>query len=217
VDGAWHKRQRMHCPIYLDRKQMQTLDLDCLIIGGGPAGLTAAIYLARYRRNLVVFDRGESRAALIPKSHNYPGFTSGISGHDLLARLREQTRSYGIQIAPLRINSLERRKTSFVAFHERGEVSARYVLLASGILDVHPEMSGLDRAISEGCVRYCPVCDGFEAIDRKIAVLGDGEDAIRKRNFFELIRRMSPCCGDITNRAQMLVSAIFSSTVPLTS
>ena len=63
--------------------------LDCLIIGGGPAGLTAAIYLARYRRRVVVVDAGDSRAALIPESHNYPGFR-GIGGPALLAKLREQ-------------------------------------------------------------------------------------------------------------------------------
>ena len=58
--------------------------IDCLIVGGGPAGLTAATYLGRYRRNVMLMDDGQSRARLIPESHNYPGYT-GISGHDLLA------------------------------------------------------------------------------------------------------------------------------------
>jgi thioredoxin reductase (NADPH) len=62
---------------------------DCLIIGGGPAGLAAAVYLARYRRNVVVFDTGGSRAALIRESHNYPGFANGISGRNLFSRLNE--------------------------------------------------------------------------------------------------------------------------------
>jgi thioredoxin reductase (NADPH) len=64
-------------------------DFDCLIIGGGPAGLTAAIYLARYRRRIALFDSGESRAAWIPESHNYPGFAKGISGKALQAILRQ--------------------------------------------------------------------------------------------------------------------------------
>jgi len=63
---------------------------DCAIIGGGPAGLTAAIYLARYRRRIVLFDGRDSRAALIPESHNYPGFPEGISGPGLLSALRKQ-------------------------------------------------------------------------------------------------------------------------------
>src|SRR5215217_2362317 len=64
--------------------------LDCLIIGGGPAGLTAAVYLARFRRKVVVVDSGSSRASLIPASHNYPGFPDGVGGEELLARLRCQ-------------------------------------------------------------------------------------------------------------------------------
>ena len=67
---------------------------DCLIVGGGPAGLTAAIYLARYRRKVLVIDSGQSRAAWIPKSHNYPGFEDGISGKALLKKLREQAEEY---------------------------------------------------------------------------------------------------------------------------
>jgi thioredoxin reductase (NADPH) len=68
---------------------------DCLIIGGGPAGLTAAIYLARYRRRVIVLDAGKSRAAWIPTSHNYPGFEDGIGGPELLALLAGQADQYG--------------------------------------------------------------------------------------------------------------------------
>ena len=72
--------------------------LDCLIVGGGPAGLTAAIYLARYRWRALVIDDGKSRAAMIPESHNYPGF-KGIAGPDLLARLRDQALLYGAALS----------------------------------------------------------------------------------------------------------------------
>jgi alkyl hydroperoxide reductase subunit AhpF len=74
--------------------------IDCLIVGGGPAGLTAAIYLARYRRDAVLVDEGVSRAKLIPASHNYPGF-KGIAGPDLLARLREQASDQPHGLTPL--------------------------------------------------------------------------------------------------------------------
>ncbi len=69
---------------------MDEHDLDCLIIGGGPAGLTAAVYLARYHRKVAVFDAGRSRARLIPESHNYPGFPNGITGQQLLGSLAAQ-------------------------------------------------------------------------------------------------------------------------------
>ena len=64
--------------------------LDCLVIGAGPAGLTAATYLARFRRTVLVIEDGQSRAALIPVTRNYPGFPEGISGQDLLGRIRGQ-------------------------------------------------------------------------------------------------------------------------------
>src|SRR5689334_9698662 len=67
--------------------RLDTSMYDCLIVGGGPAGLIAAIYLARFRRDVRVIDAGASRASLIPTSHNYPGFPDGISGPELLARL----------------------------------------------------------------------------------------------------------------------------------
>jgi thioredoxin reductase (NADPH) len=164
-------------------------DLDCLIVGAGPAGLTAAIYLARYRRHVVVFDSGESRAARIPESHNYPGFAHGISGSKLLSLLMEQAQTYGVRIVHSRVTSLTRGKDGFVATHGAGEVAARFALLATGIVDVTPAMEELDKAISERSIRYCPVCDGFEAIDRRIAVLGSGEDASSKARFMRTYSR----------------------------
>ena len=65
-------------------------DLDCLIIGGGPAGLTAAIYLARFHLDLRVVDAGDSRALWIPCTRNHAGFPDGISGAELIARMKAQ-------------------------------------------------------------------------------------------------------------------------------
>ena len=69
---------------------MTSTRVDCLIVGGGPAGLMAAIYLARFRRSVCVVDAGASRAALIPRSHNVPGFVHGLSGAELIARMSAQ-------------------------------------------------------------------------------------------------------------------------------
>src|SRR4051812_15209332 len=157
--------------------------LDCLVIGGGPAGLTAAIYLARYRRSVAVYDAGHSRAALIPKSHNYPGFPTGISGVELLDRLARQVAFYQVPILGAWITSLDKTREGFVATNRNGEVTARTVLLATGIVDVAPQIDGLDEAVSRGVVRYCPVCDAFEAVGRRIAVLGRSDVAISKAKF----------------------------------
>ncbi len=69
--------------------------LDCLIIGGGPAGLTAAIYLARFHLDIMVVDAGKSRASWIPCSHNHAGFPDGINGKELLQLMRTQAQKYG--------------------------------------------------------------------------------------------------------------------------
>ena len=157
--------------------------LDCVIIGGGPAGLTAAIYLARYHRRVAVYDSRNSRAGLIPESHNYPGFPDGISGDRLLASLAKQAAHYGVVVVESTVKSLQPSNPGFRVVHDGGEVHAHFVLLATGIVDKHPRMEGLHEAIADGLVRYCPVCDAFEATDRKIAVYGAGADAAAKAKF----------------------------------
>src|SRR4051794_12242868 len=89
-------------------QRMEEPTLDCLIIGGGPAGLTAAIYLARFHLNILVVDGGKSRAAWIPCSHNHAGFPDGISGKELLQRMRDQTCKYGAKITTEFVTKLER-------------------------------------------------------------------------------------------------------------
>ena len=163
--------------------------MDCLIIGGGPAGLTAAIYLARYRRNIVLVEDGQSRARLIPESHNYPGFT-GISGPDLLAALRQQAERYGTRMRRLRVDGLQRAADgTFVARAGADTIAARRVLLATGIVDEAPALPGLREVIYRGAIRFCPICDGYEAMDRRIGVLGRLDTACKKALFLRTYTR----------------------------
>src|SRR5688572_8084178 len=86
--------------------------LDCLVIGGGPAGLTAAIYLARFHLDILVIDEGKSRAGWIPCTHNHAGYPDGISGKELLEKMREQAQKYGAKILTERVTKLERGEAS---------------------------------------------------------------------------------------------------------
>lgn len=182
--------------------------LDCLIIGGGPAGLTAANYLARYRRRTLTVDDGASRAALIPASHNYPGF-KGIPGRDLLARLRQQAERFGAVIKSGRIEALRRGPAeSFTALHAAGEIQTQTVLLATGLVDERPSIHGIDSAIRGGAIRFCPICDAFEAIDRRIGLLGIGDEAYQKTLFLRTYSRhvtffpiAGPCMTNHDRRA----------------
>lgn len=158
--------------------------LDCLIVGGGPAGLTAAIYLARFRREIRVIDAGSSRASLIPTSHNYPGFPEGIGGDDLLARLREQARRYGALLTAGHVDAIARAgEDGFLARSGTEKIEARTLLLATGVVDVEPVLPNLKDAIRSGLVRHCPICDGFEVIGKKVAVIGRGAKGVKEAHF----------------------------------
>jgi thioredoxin reductase (NADPH) len=158
-------------------------DYDAIIVGAGPAGLTAAIYLARFRRRVLVLDGGASRASWIPESHNTPGFPHGVGGPELLRRLTEQASRFGVERRAARATSLACAADSFVVAVEGAQLTAANVLVATGVIDRTPEIEGLDAAIRRSLVRMCPICDAYEAIDKKIAVLGDGELAEREAAF----------------------------------
>jgi len=157
--------------------------LDCLIIGAGPAGLTAALYLARFRRRIQVVDSGASRALLIPTSHNQPAFPDGISGAELLARLREHVRRYDVEIARAEVEYLERDGKDYRAGWSGRTVSARTVLMATGVLDIEPPLPNMVDAIQRGLIRHCPVCDGYEVIGQRIGVIGFGRGGKREAEF----------------------------------
>lgn len=158
--------------------------LDCLVIGGGAAGLTAAIYLARYRRRFMLLDAGASRLRKIPTSHNYPGFAKGVHGEDLLARLRTQAHEYGAPMAEGIVDRLQRGEDGiFTAWCGDQSWRARFVILATGVQDVEPGFGEVGQALAGGQLRYCPICDGFEAIGKRVAVIGRGEQAVGEAEF----------------------------------
>ncbi len=148
------------------------IECDCLIIGGGPAGLTAAIYLARFHRKVIVVDEGQSRARYIKSSYNYPGFKDGINGEELLHNLRLQAKEFGAQILTDKITRLEKSDSDFIAHSESQTFKSPKLLLATGVIDEKPNLPNMSEFIYEGAVRFCPICDGFEATDKKIGVLG---------------------------------------------
>ena len=164
---------------------MSTEAIDCLIVGGGPAGLTAAIYAARFCLTVRVIDAGESRAASIPCTHNHAGFPDGISGRNLLQRMRAQATKFGARIDQGAVTQISIGEAGFVADWTAGTLRARTILLATGVTNRRPPMSDdLHRsALAAGRLRYCPVCDGFEVIGQDLAVIGTGEHGVKEAKF----------------------------------
>jgi thioredoxin reductase (NADPH) len=157
---------------------------DCCIVGGGPAGLTAAIFLGRFRRRALVVDGGDSRAALIPRSHNHPAFPGGIGGPELLARLREQAAAFGLRAVRGEAAAVEALEGGGFRLRAAGEaVHARSLLLATGVRDRIAPVPDAAVHVREGLIRQCPICDAYEVAGQRLAVVGTGRCAASEALF----------------------------------
>jgi thioredoxin reductase (NADPH) len=163
--------------------------LDALVVGAGPAGLTAGLYLRRFHRRIAVLDAGDARALRIPRSHNVPGFPQGLPGPELLQRLRQQLAQAGGEVTRGRVLRLERHAAGHFSAHLAERVlQARTVLLATGTQDHEPQLPGIPALRRQGLLRQCPICDGFEFTGQRIAVIGSGAHGVRECLF---IRRFT--------------------------
>ena len=158
---------------------------DCLIVGGGPAGLLAATYLARFRRQVVIADAGDSRALKIPRINNCPGFPGGISGKELLLRLREQAALYGTHFIDQPVEYLQHTPDGFLGQCGSLAVKAPRLLFATGAVDRAPDLPEPTRNLARRALCYCPVCDGYEASDKTIGVIGISEHALQEAVFLK--------------------------------
>jgi thioredoxin reductase (NADPH) len=146
------------------------------IVGAGPAGLSAALYAARFLRATLVLHDGTPRAARIPRTRNVPGFERGITGPHLLQRMSRHARRYGARLAEAAIERVERQADGGFML-EAGDGrrwTARAVILATGIEHNHIPMDEdcHEKASRRGVLRYCPVCDGYEHRGQRIGVVG---------------------------------------------
>lgn len=185
-------------------------DPEVLIVGAGPAGLTAATYLARFLRRVLVADGGAPRACWIPVSHNMPGFPAGITGEAILSRMREQATEYGAVIKAGVVEQVTPDGDGFVARLNGRDIRVRAVLLATGVVDHHPDLPGVERAIERALVRICPICDGYEARDKAVAIIGEDGKGVAEAAFLRtytdrvaLIHTAAPEALDAAARADL--------------
>ncbi len=145
---------------------------DVVVVGGGPAGLSAALMLGRCRRHVLVCDAGDPRNR---KSRGLHGFLTrdGIPPLDLLALGREELQPYDIEFRPATVTGLTRRPHGFVVDADGASFEARAVLLATGVRDRLPDIPGIADCFGVS-VHHCPYCDGWEFRDKRIAVVGVG-------------------------------------------
>ncbi len=161
-------------------------DYDCIIVGGGPAGLTAGIYCARAKINTLLLEKSNigGQIAITDLVENYPGFPEGISGKELSLRLKKQAEKFGLNITKNEAIKLYMEdKKKIVILKDGNKLTAKAVILALGLRHRKLEVPGEDEFLNRG-VSYCATCDGplFEGMD--VAVIGGGDSAVQESLFF---------------------------------
>jgi len=157
---------------------------DVIIVGGGPAGLTAGLYAARGLLDVMLIRGGLPVCQAITTDiiENYPGFPDGIDGPDLVARMEQQARRFGLEIVERAVESLREEDGGFVVETDRDAFHARAVVVATGAAPRSLGVPGESQFRGRG-VSYCATCDGAFFTDAVVAVVGGGDAAVKEAVF----------------------------------
>jgi thioredoxin reductase (NADPH) len=149
-----------------------------VIVGAGPAGLSAAVYMGRFRRRSLVLDCGDGRWSYGQVNDNYLGFPSGVSAVRLHDLGRAQAERFGVDFRDSEVTAIRGDSDGFRLTTTKGRCRARTVIWAAGVRDRWPEFQGARRLVGRHLF-WCLVCDGWRARERRLLVLGDTDRAVR--------------------------------------
>jgi len=151
---------------------------DCVIVGGGPAGISAAIYLARFNRSVIVCDHGDGRWTTREINENYLGFPDGIAAMQLRELGRRQAERFGAAFADLFVQDVQRGEGAFTVRGDNGEACGRTIILATGVQDILPEFDNADAREYFGMsLFWCITCDGYKTRGARVAIVGNDDGA----------------------------------------
>jgi len=147
---------------------------DCIIIGGGIAGIQAAIQLGRYKHDIIVIDSAQGRSSIAKAYHNILGWPDGVSGKQLRTLGRQHAEKFGVEFTDDTVISLEKKQDKFfIQTKNDREYQAKMIFLGTGITDNIPPIKNIYSTL--GTSTYiCPDCDGYEIMDKQTVVLGGG-------------------------------------------
>jgi thioredoxin reductase (NADPH) len=151
---------------------------DCAIVGGGPAGLSAAVYMGRFRRRTVVVDAGDGRWSYGQRNDNYLGFPAGVSARRLRDLGRDQAGRFGVAFREATVTRVDRDRAGYRLATTGGPLRARTVIWAAGVRDRWPEFPGVLRLVGRRLF-WCIVCDGWRTFERRVLLLGNSDQAAK--------------------------------------
>jgi thioredoxin reductase (NADPH) len=158
--------------------QRNTESWDCVIVGAGPAGLSAAVYMGRFRRKTLVLDDEDGRWSYGQRTENYLGFPRGLTARRLHALGTQQAARFGVRFRKARVTRvLEVGRGFRVTAGRRSRIDTRTVIWATGVQDLWPEFPRAGRLVGRKLF-WCIACDGWRARDRRVLLLGDTERAV---------------------------------------
>lgn len=192
---------------------------DVVIIGGGPAGLSAAIYAARAKLRTVVLDKHPKAGALgmTSRIENYPGIPQPISGAELLDILRQQAMQFGAEYVQAQVTSVDVRKDLKEIVSSDGTFYGRTVIIATGAMGHKPSIPGEAKLVGKG-VSYCAVCDAPFFAGKEVAVIGDNDEAMDELAFVSRFaktvylispHRESKASREAVERARLLANVVW--------
>lgn len=162
---------------------------DCIIVGAGPAGIQASIYIKRAGMNPIVFYKGESELEKAEKIDNYYGFENGISGKELFEKGIMQATNSGIEIKKEEIVNIEMEDNlEFKVKSENDTYQAKAVILATGLKRIVPKIENIEKYINKG-VSFCALCDGYFYKGKNVVVIGDGKNAIEEADVLKKVAK----------------------------
>lgn len=165
-------------------------DFDVVIIGGGPAGTTAAIYTARADLKTLVIDKGLTAGALglTRKIANYPGIPGEIGGAELVEHMRRQAESFGARFAQDKVVGVDLERDPKSIYTNQGTYTAKVIIIATGSMGRGQRVAGEDRLLGRG-VSYCATCDAAFFRDQDVAVAGNSDEAVEEALFLTKFAR----------------------------
>jgi thioredoxin reductase (NADPH) len=169
---------------------------DAIIVGGGPAGLSAAIYLSRFNRSVLVIDFGEGRSTSHETNENYLGFPEGVRARDLRRLGQEQAMRFGAQFVTGCVSHAAREGDGFAVECDGSRLRARTLIVATGVVDTFPEIPDVEEYVGRSLF-WCITCDGWKTRGKRVVVVGKDDEAattcLQFQNFTDRLTLLTNC------------------------